>query len=489
MSNLLLVPLFLHYWSPTRYGEWLVISSLAAYLSSADFGMTSAAINELAQRYCRKDRDRFVQLQHTALTVYVCFACLTTFLGYVIFTHLPLNWVGIHHGSREVGIAASLLVAQVVWYFPWSVIFNFYRTIGDFHKTQWLGNLSQLLVVIVTAVGLATGAGFARLAALQLSVTLVLAALVAAVINRQYPDVALGFRHTSLKEIGPLLRTGSSFAVMTIGNTISMQGPILVISLTLGPVFVAACSTVRTLANSVRQVVGVFTVAAWPELTVAQVSGNRELARKIHRGLVITTTCMSTAAGATLWFVGPQIISAWTHAHLPDTMQLIRWFAVQVVLQAPWMASSCVSQSANKNRLMSLLYSGSAVASVVISVFAIRYIGVVAIPVSIVIAELCICAHFVIKDSCNLLNEDYKKFATKLWITLPLLMTFSFVTAAVISMIPISSLTIKCIVMASGVALVTCMATWFCWMTSMERDKVSDKFLRRIGKGIVMERP
>jgi O-antigen/teichoic acid export membrane protein len=477
MSNLLLVPLFLHYWSPIRYGEWLVISSLAAYLGSADFGMTSAAINELTQRYCRKEFDRFVQLLHTALTVYVCFAGIVTFLGYALFTRLPLNWVGIHHGSREVGIAAALLVAQVVWYFPSSVILNFYRTIGDFHKSQWLGNLYQLLTVVVTAVGLATGAGFVRLAALQLGVPLVLSALVAALINVQHPDVALGFRHTSLKEIGPLFRTGSSFMVMTIGNTISMQGPILVVSLALGPVFVTAYSTVRTLANSVRQVVGVFTAAAWPELTVAQASGNRELARRIHRGLVIATTSLATAAGASLWFVGPQIFSAWTRAQLPDTTQLIRWFAVQVVLQAPWIASSCVSESSNRNRFLSFLYSGSAITSVVISAFAIRYFGVGAVPASIVVAELCICAHFVIKDSCKLLNEDYKVFAVHLWTRVFLLIAVASLTAWLFSLMPIEHVIPRSIVVSIGTALVVCTTAWFCWLNRSEKKRLSGTLL------------
>jgi O-antigen/teichoic acid export membrane protein len=204
---------------------------------------------------------------------------------------------------------------------------------------------------------------------------------------------------------------------------------------------------------------------------------------------VIATTTLATAAGASLWFVGPQIINVWTHAHLPDTTLLIRWFAVQVVLQAPWIASSCVSESANRNRFLSLLYLGSAVASVVISAFAIRYFGVVAVPAAIVVTELCICAHFVIKDSCKLLGENYKAFAAKLWTTVPLLIALAFVTAAVISGMSINSLVIKCIAVASVTALVTCAGTWFFWMSTIERNKVSNMVLRRIGNCLILERP
>jgi hypothetical protein len=42
---------------------------------------------------------------------------------------------------------------------------------------------------------------------------------------------------------------------------------------------------------------------------------------------------------------------------------------------------------------------------------------------------------------------------------------------------------------ASGTALVTCAATWCFWMTTIERDKVSNMVLRRIGNCLVLERP
>ena len=478
LSNLLLVPLFLHYWSPSRYGEWLTISSLAAYLGSADFGMTSAAINELTQRYCRKDFAGFVRLLHTALSAYICIACLFTVLGFVIITRLPFERIGVHGGYREVGVAASLLVAQVVWYFPWSLVFNFYRTVGDFHKSQWLSNLYQFLLVAVTLLGFATGAGFAQLAALQLGVLFGMTVLVAALINMRYRSVALGFRNTSFKEIGPLLRTGSPFALMTIGNTISLQGPIMVISLTLGPIYVAAFSTVRTVANAVRQSVGVFTAAAWPELTIAQASKNEEVARGIHRSLVIATTSVSIAAGVSLWFVGPQIISLWTHAHLPDITLLVRWFALRVVLQAPWVASSCVSESGNNNKLLSVLFSGSALASVVLSALTIRRFGVGVVPVSIIVAEGFFCAHFVIKNSCTLIGESYKAFAFQLWTRILLLIAVASGVAALISSFPSRSVIHQSIALSAGTTFAVGATAWFCWLKRPQRAGIRVALLR-----------
>jgi O-antigen/teichoic acid export membrane protein len=435
--------------------------------------MTSAAINELTQRYCKKEIGGFVQLMHTALTVYVTLAGLLTALGFAVFARLPLDKIGVHDNSHEVGTAAALLVAQVVWYFPSSVVFNFYRTIGDFHKSQWLGNLYQFLLIVVTATGLVTGAGFVRIAALQLGVLLVLTILVALFVNLRYQSVAIGFTNTSLSEIGPLLRSGSSFAVMTIGNAISMQGPILVISSSLGPLFVAAFSTARTLANSVRQLVGVFSFAAWPELTVAQAAGDQEIARRLHRTLVTSAAVVSVAAGALLWFVGPQIIGAWTHAHLPYSGSLIRLFAIQVVLQAPWIASSCVSESSNKNRLLSKLYLGSAVTSVVLSALTITHFGILAVPISIIIAEICICSHFVIKDSCTLVAENYRTFAFQLWTRLLVLIVVATLVAKIATSLAPQSVIPRAFAVFASAGVAVFATAWFGWLKGREKDRIT----------------
>jgi O-antigen/teichoic acid export membrane protein len=474
VSNLLLVPLFLRHWSPVRYGEWLTISSLAAYLIAADLGMTSAVINDLSQSYCKNDIKHFTRVLQTAFIGYISFACLGTFLGYALFRFLPFGWIGIGRESGEAGIAASLLVAQVAWSFPLSLVLSFYRTIGNFPKSQWLYNLYRVLLVMSSGCALVAGAQFEQIAAAQLGVSLAMIAITGTLIKVQHSSLAPGLRRISLKEIRALFGAGSPFALMTVGNTVAQQGPVLIISATLGPVFVTAFSTVRTLANSIRQLVGVLAAGAWPELTVAEASGNREVARMIHRVLVIASVSVSTAAGATLWFVGPQIIKAWTHTEIVSSTPLIRWFAVQLVLQAPWLASSVASKSANKNRRLSRLYTGSAVVGVIVAALTIKHCGLLAVPASIVVAEVCICSHFVVKDSCMLLGESYRTFAIGLWTRVLLLITVAFAAAALLSLIRTDGIIARASLVVLGTTLAVCTTSWFCWMNRGESKRLTE---------------
>src|SRR6202163_2819854 len=44
-SNLLLLPLYLRFWSVAEYGEWMALYSVVNYLANLDIGVTVAGVN------------------------------------------------------------------------------------------------------------------------------------------------------------------------------------------------------------------------------------------------------------------------------------------------------------------------------------------------------------------------------------------------------------------------------------------------------------
>ena len=55
------VPLFLHFWGVERYGEWLILSTIPAYLWMSDFGFASVAANDMTMSVARERRDAGTQ--------------------------------------------------------------------------------------------------------------------------------------------------------------------------------------------------------------------------------------------------------------------------------------------------------------------------------------------------------------------------------------------------------------------------------------------
>src|SRR3989442_1118980 len=78
VGSLILVPLFLRYWSAGLYGEYVALFAAVGYLSSLDIGMQQAVVNRLTQAYARKNLEEYRCVQHTALAFYVVLAVAGT---------------------------------------------------------------------------------------------------------------------------------------------------------------------------------------------------------------------------------------------------------------------------------------------------------------------------------------------------------------------------------------------------------------------------
>ena len=88
-SRVLLVPLFLTAWGAEVYGEWLLLTSIVAYLSLTDLGGQLYIVNRLTQAYAQGDIPLFRKILHTGLSLFLIIplVAFAVFLG----GHLPVS--------------------------------------------------------------------------------------------------------------------------------------------------------------------------------------------------------------------------------------------------------------------------------------------------------------------------------------------------------------------------------------------------------------
>jgi O-antigen/teichoic acid export membrane protein len=205
------------------------------------------------------------------------------------------------------------------------------------------------------------------------------------------------------------------FGLIMFATVLSFQGPVIIVSRVLGGAAVALLVTTRTLANVIRTVVMMLNNTLWPELTHLDAIGASETLRLTHRLTAVCFTMLSAAFAAALWFEGPEVTTVWTRGTLVLDVWLLRLFLLVLVLQAPWLASSLFTISSSRHGNLAYCYLGSAVLPLVASAVLIRPIGLLAVPFGTLLGEAIACYHFVVKDTCRVLNEDYPRYAVRLW--------------------------------------------------------------------------
>src|SRR5580658_3360844 len=142
VSNLLLLPLYLHRWSVAVYGEWMALYSVVNYLGALDFGISTAAVNAATIAYARKDWETFKRIQGTAWAACVWISILGALIIAAVLVFTRVNqWLGLRAISPHESILVfGFLSIALLTGTPNRQLNCTYIALGEYPKYQWLYN-------------------------------------------------------------------------------------------------------------------------------------------------------------------------------------------------------------------------------------------------------------------------------------------------------------------------------------------------------------
>lgn len=152
--SLLLVPLTINYINPSGYGVWLTISSIIAWFSFFDIGLTQGLRNKFAEAKAKGDHHL---AQIYVSTTYAILAIIF-FLVWIVFLAVNqfLNWSDILNVSQNMRSEVSTLAVIVFTYFCLQFVFRVITTliIADQQPAKSslidvLGQITSLIFIVI----------------------------------------------------------------------------------------------------------------------------------------------------------------------------------------------------------------------------------------------------------------------------------------------------------------------------------------------------
>jgi O-antigen/teichoic acid export membrane protein len=426
-------------------------------------------------------------VQHTAFTFYFFLAMF----GSVALTFFGL-WAPVRawlHVSltdqHSVLLIVLLLGAQFLWTIPASLVWSVYATAGNLAKTQWVMNASRALSVALTISALLFWPSLVVVAGAQAIGFVLILTFVLWNVRKQYPDLAPGFSQAKLSLLRPILKQGVFFSLIDLAVGSTLQGSNLIVAAFAGAAALAVFVTTRTLANSIRQLVGMFVHSSSTNLIVLAALRDKQKVRLAFRLVVFATVASCVAISASLWFEGPSVLSAWTRGALPVDTWLLRTFLLWLVLQSPWIAASAIPSYTNKHKSLTMSYLASSFGGLVLGLALVPRLGLKGLPIAFIVAEAAACYHFVLRDACRIIGENYRRLARKLWLGLVIVSGAAFcATWAVHLADGIGTLPRWALSGCASIAAVA-LSTWVFWFREEERTFVR----RKTGSGLrIIER-
>jgi O-antigen/teichoic acid export membrane protein len=477
-GNITLVPLYLTYWTPEVYGEWLTLLALAGYFYVLDLGLTLVSTNRLTQTYAVGRLKEYARCQHSVFAFFVSISLISTMLLAVTLWVFPLpSWLGINHTSQKnTNWILWLLSQNVLWAMPAGFIWAVYRTAGKASKSQWLFNAHQFVSLGLISLILINSGGMTAVAMSQF-VVLVLVTLYAYLdLRARFPDLVPGLKNADHGVLSGLIQPGLLFGLLTVGNVITTHGSVTILSNMLSGVAVAVFVTSRTLVNIIRQIVGSLINAFWTEITAMEARAEWDGLRTLHRLLMAGSTTLCVGFATVLWYEGTEIFTVWTRGKLQPDAVLLRLLLAFLVLQSTWLVSLAFTAATNQHQRLSLSYIVSAIIGVGFGAFLLRWIGTWAIPIGLIVGEALACYHYVIKNTCEIIGEPYRSFSLRLWLGMAAMSSLSLLSGWIAHENIPGPLPIRCIGVGMFSITATATVAWRIWLAPNERTRLVSIF-------------
>lgn len=159
--SLVLVPLTINYINPSRYGIWLTISSIVAWFSFFDIGLTQGLRNKFAEAKA-KGEDNLAQILVSTTYAILAIVFSSVWIVSLIINHF-LNWAKILNISDSMQSEISILAVIVFTYFCVQFVLRIITTllVADQQpaKSSILDLLGQLLSLVLISILVITTKG------------------------------------------------------------------------------------------------------------------------------------------------------------------------------------------------------------------------------------------------------------------------------------------------------------------------------------------
>ena len=405
------VALFIRFWGPALYGEWLILFAVPSYLAISDLGFTTATANEMAMQVARRRehaaRVAFATTRNLLRAVGVALPVTLTALVLALPVHHLFGLRILNHG--DVALIVSALAVQVALNLYCQLYYAGFYSVGRYPEGMLLLSLGLLLEFVFVIAVLVSGKG-PTYAAVGLAMARALAAGVMHIRLRATASWLCHPRPRGSKEVGrSLLRPALSSGAFPVGNLASVQGITLVLGATLGPLAVAAFSTVRTMTRSGLQVLRAVFAIAQPEVSRAFGLGDIPLLRRLHVHAFQIAIALAVPLTIVLFLVGETLFDLWTDGRIGLDRDVLALLLLVVVLNSLWYTSLSVSYATNRHGRLAIAYMVTTLSTMVISYLLALAVGPIGVAAALVAAEV-IMVGCVLPATLRMLGQRPREF-------------------------------------------------------------------------------
>lgn len=416
LVTFLSVPLTINYLGPERYGAWVTLGSLLAWVQMVDLGLGNGLTNAISTAL-GQDKPELVRV-HISNAMFV-FSLIAAATGLISALAWPLiDWTAIFGLTSETArseISGAMAAALTIFLlqFPLSLAGRVYVAMQDGRIANYWGMAGSVLSLLSLLAVTYTHGGLLSLVIAVSGMWLlvnIISTLWLFTVHRRALAPSLSCLDTaSMRALGSI---GSKFFLIQIMGMVTFQTDTLVISHYLGAANVPQYSLTYSLFNYTTLPHSLLFSYLWAAYSEAIARNDIAWVKRTFHTSLLVGTAFTCVGAVVLLFIAQRFVTWWSGGHVIPSSHLVEWMAVWSVVNAFTIPMACLLASAAHLRTQTMYSAVATALNIVLSIILVQRWGVTGVIAGTVVSYVVFICGPLILDAELLLRRLARRPAT-----------------------------------------------------------------------------
>ncbi len=394
VAQIILVPIYLNYWSVATYGVWLAIQGIMSALSMLDLGHQ----NFMGYEFLRIGRQNIPALSKylsSAVVVGVSISAVQVLLTVVFYFTGMLDFLLGASAPEEAALVNAAGIALILHAANWllhvtgaGLIVRVLAVFGYYPRTAWWAFIYTIGNAVTPLVAVVLGADLLMATVVQIIGSLLLATLL-------YVDLFGLLKRERIRFVKPNFALGNSnfrkslpLLGKSLFENVRQQGVRLVLAPLAGPAALAAFSTIRTGANVALQGLNTIVNPILPDLMRFLHDRDQPRSEAAFATIWIVVVALMAPGVVVLQLFMEPFFVFWTRGKIAFDPLLFATLSVGVLVYAVIQPAMAVVIGNNLTKLQLWLSGIAAITVFVVLIFSVPLIGNLGAGLALLLAEI-----------------------------------------------------------------------------------------------------
>lgn len=382
VTQLASVPIFLQRWNADTYGQWLAISAVPVYLTIADVGILTAAGNLMSMHNARGEREQLKSVFKAGLFVVLIVVPVVSALIGALLLFFSFGMSTDQRGALFILALAALLTVA-------SGLFDAaYRSFDKYPKITFLLSTARVVEWIGMMIGLFAGGTLTSTALGYMAGRALSFAGNFLFTRRDVPHIDWSVAGVDRRLAVSLARSGLGFISITMGNSLTLQGMVVLVGARLGGTAVAIFSTSRTLTRLLAQLAVLSGKSMSPEISALYGSGQQAAADKLIKHMTRIVMSVIVVGALLLTPVSPAIMAIWSRGKIPFDRPVYYLLLAAAIVTSYWQIQAVRLTATNQHQVFAGMFVVTSVLVLVLTYLGMPRFGVNSAAAGTLLADL-----------------------------------------------------------------------------------------------------